>query len=139
MGLIVGLHAGTHSKLAVMAGIVVLAIADALSDAMGIHVSEEVEMEHTTKELWGTAFFTFASKLAFTLAFIIPIALLELSTAILVSVFWGLSIIIVFSFHMARSQKQNPRKVIAEHVLISVLVVLLTHYIGDMIYGIFIV
>ncbi len=137
LGMIIGLHSGTHSKLAVEVGIIVLAIADALSDAIGIHVSEEAEMEHTTKELWETSFFTFISKLFFTLTFIVPIIFLELSTAILASVFWGLFLITVFSFYMARSQKQNPYKIIAEHVLITALVVLLAHYLGDVIYEIF--
>ncbi len=137
LGMIIGLHSGTHSKLAVEAGIIVLAMADALSDAMGIHISEEAEMEHTTKELWETSFFTFISKLFFTLSFIIPIEFLEFSTAILASVFWGLFLITIFSFYMARSQKQNPYKVIIEHVFIAVLVVLLAHYLGDVIYEIF--
>ena len=137
LGMIIGLHSGTRSKLAVEVGIIVLAIADASSDAMGIHVSEEAEMEHTTKELWETSFFTFISKLFFTLTFIVPIIFLELSTAILASVFWGLFLITVFSFYMARSQKQNPYKIIAEHVLITALVVLLAHYLGDVIYEIF--
>jgi len=43
LGLIVGLHSGTHSKLAVIGGILTIAMADALSDALGIHVSEESE------------------------------------------------------------------------------------------------
>jgi VIT1/CCC1 family predicted Fe2+/Mn2+ transporter len=137
LGMIIGLHSGTRSKLAVEVGIIVLAIADASSDAMGIHVSEEAEMEHTTKELWETSFFTFISKLFFTLTFIVPIIFLELSAAILTSVFWGLFLITVFSFYMARSQKQNPYKIIAEHVIITALVVLLAHYLGDVIYEIF--
>jgi VIT1/CCC1 family predicted Fe2+/Mn2+ transporter len=136
LGVVSGLHAGTHSKLAVLAGIVVLAISDALSDAMGIHVSEEAEMEHTSKELWEASFFTFISKLIFTLTFIFPIAFLELYVAIMVSIFWGLFLITLFSFYMAKSQKQKPYKVIIEHVFITVLVVLLTHYIGDIIYEI---
>ena len=43
LGLIVGLHSGTHSKLAVIGGILTIAMADAFSDALGIHVSEESE------------------------------------------------------------------------------------------------
>lgn len=137
LGVVIGLHSGTHSKLAVIVGIIVLAVADALSDAMGIHVSEEAEMEHSTKELWETAFFTFISKITFTLSFIIPVTLLELSTAILASVVWGLFLITVFSFYMAKMQKQDPAKVIAEHVLITIMVILLAHQLGDMIYGYF--
>jgi acid phosphatase family membrane protein YuiD len=40
LGLMVGLHSGTHSKIVVLAGILTIAIADAFSDALGIHVSE---------------------------------------------------------------------------------------------------
>ena len=34
LGLIVGLHSGTHSKLAVIGGILTIAMADALSDVL---------------------------------------------------------------------------------------------------------
>lgn len=137
LGVVIGLHTGTHSRLAVLAGLIVVALSDAFSDAMGIHVSEEAEMEHSTKELWETSTFTFLSKLFVSLTFVVPIALLELSTAIIVSGFWGVSLIMVFSFCMARSQKQSPYKVMLEHMLVAVLVIVLAHYLGDLIHGAF--
>ncbi len=78
LGVIVGLHSATQSRLAVLAGIVVLAASDALSDAMGIHVSEEAETEHTAKEIWETSLLTFLSKLLVSLTFIVPVSMLEL-------------------------------------------------------------
>ncbi len=137
LGLIVGLHSGTQSKLAVLVGIIVLAVADALSDAIGIHISEEAENEHLTHELWQSAFFTFISKLFVALSFIVPLQLFELYTAILVSVVWGVLLISVFSYLMAKSQKQNPAKVIAEHVIVMIAVVIVAHYIGDFVHEIF--
>ncbi|HIE31931.1 MAG TPA: hypothetical protein EYP67_06070, partial [Methanosarcinales archaeon] len=47
LGLMVGLHSGTHSELVIIGGILTIAIADAFSDALGIHVSEESESKHT--------------------------------------------------------------------------------------------
>jgi len=135
LGVIIGLHSGTQSRLAVLVGITVLAVADALSDAMGIHVSEEAEMEHTKKELWQSAFFTFLSKLFVALSFVVPVAFLDLYTAILASVFWGLFLITVFSFHMARTQGEPVHKVVSEHVLIALAVVVLAHYVGDIVHG----
>ncbi len=137
LGVIVGLHSGTHEKLAVLVGIIVLAVADALSDAIGIHISEEAENVHTTHELWQSAFFTFISKFCVAFSFIIPLQLLELNMAILVSVVWGALLISVFSYLMAKSQKQNPAKVIAEHVMIMLAVVVLAHYIGDFVHELF--
>lgn len=98
LGIIVGLHSGTQSKLTVIVGIVIIAFSDALSDAIGIHVSEEAEGVHTSKELWESAFFTFISKLMVALSFIIPVNLLFLPTAIYVSVVWGIFLIIFSVF-----------------------------------------
>ncbi len=137
LGLIAGLESGTNDKLAVLVGIIVLAVADALSDAIGIHISEEAENEHSTHELWQSAFFTFVSKFLVALSFVIPLQLFDLYTSIFVSVFWGALLISVFSYLMAKSQKQNPAKVIAEHVLIMIAVVVAAHYIGDLVHEIF--
>jgi len=52
LGLMVGLHSGAHSKLVLIGGVLTIAIADAFSDALGIHMSEESENRHTTRETW---------------------------------------------------------------------------------------
>lgn len=138
LGVIVGLHAGTHSKLAVLAGMAVLAVADALSDAVGIHISEEAEGEHATREVWEATLFTFSSKLVFTLSFVPLIVFIEeSSTAILASVAWGLFLIVVVSFYTAKLQNKNIYRAIAEHLLVTILVVFLAYTLGDVIYGFF--
>ena len=131
LGLIVGLHSGTHSQLAVIGGILTIAVADAFSDALGIHISEESENKHTEKEIWQSTASTFLSKLVFASTFIIPILLFELSKAILVSVVWGLFLLSLFSFQIAKQQKKKAWKVIFEHLIIALVVVTITHYIGD--------
>ena len=131
------MHSGTQSKLAILVGIIVLAVADALSDAIGIHISEEAENEHTMGEQWQSALFTFISKLCVAMSFIIPLQLFDIFTAIIASVIWGALLISVFSFLMARSQKQNPAKVIAEHVIVMLAVIILAHFIGDFVHELF--
>ena len=131
LGLMVGLHSGTHSKLAVIGGILTIAIADSFSDAMGIHISEESENKHTTREIWESTIATFASKFVFALSFIIPVLLLkELSTAVIVSVVWGLPLLGILSFSIARGQKIKPWRAVAEHLIIAVVVIVITHYVG---------
>lgn len=131
LGLIVGLHSGTHSKFVILGGILAIAIADAFSDALGIHISEESENKHTGKEIWESTISTFFSKFVFALTFIIPILLFELSTAILISIIWGLSLVSILSFRVAKDQKSKPWKVITEHLIIAVVVIIITHYVGD--------
>jgi len=130
LGLIVGLNSSTHSKLVVLGGILIIAIADAFSDAFGIHISEESENKHTNKEIWISTISTFLTKFFFALTFIIPILLFELSTAVIISVIWGLSLLSIFSFYIAKSQKKRPWKVIIEHLFIAVAVIIITYYVG---------
>ncbi|ODS35937.1 MAG: hypothetical protein A7316_10545 [Candidatus Altiarchaeales archaeon WOR_SM1_86-2] len=131
LGLMVGLHSSTHSALVVIGGILVIAIADALSDALGVHISEEYENQHTTKEIWAATITTFLSKGIFALTFIIPVLLFQLSTAIIVGIIWGLSLITIFSFYMAKQQGVKPYRVVMEHLVIAILVIVVTHYIGE--------
>ncbi len=65
LGLMVGLHSGTGSKAIVLGGILTIAIADAFSDALGIHISEESENKHTEKEIWISTIATFLAKFLF--------------------------------------------------------------------------
>jgi len=131
LGLMVGLHSGTGSKLVVLGGVITIAIADAFSDALGIHVAEEAENVHTTKQIWVATIATCLAKFIFALTFVVPILLLSLSTAIVVSLVWGLSILTILSYFMARSQGEQPWKIIGEHVLIASVVIAITHWVGD--------
>lgn len=131
LGLMVGLHSGTKSALIVIGGILVIAIADALSDSLGIHISEEAEIKHTKKEVWESTISTFLSKFVFGITCIIPILFLELFTAIIVCIVWGLSLLSIFSYYIAKQQNSKPYKVILEHLIIAIIVIIITNYIGS--------
>ncbi|MEM3400308.1 MAG: hypothetical protein QXP42_05750 [Candidatus Micrarchaeia archaeon] len=131
LGLIVGLHSGTHSTAVVIGGILVIAIADALSDALGMHMSEESENKHTPQEIWESTIATFLAKFVFALTFLVPILLLPLDFAIIASVFWGLLLLAILSYRMAKAQNVRPYEVVFEHLLIAIVVIIITHYVGD--------
>lgn len=131
LGMIVGLQSGTHSEIIVVGGIMIIAVADALSDALGIHVSEEAEHCHTVREIWEATLATFIFKFLVALTFVAPILAFDFSLAVVVSIVWGLSLLSFFSWIIAKKQKVSPYKVIGEHLLIAVLVIVATHYLGD--------
>ena len=130
MGLMVGLHSGTHSRLAVLGGIFTIAVADAFSDALGIHIAEESENTHTPWEIWQATIATFLSKFLFALTFVLPVLLLDLSAAVAASVVYGLTVLALLSYFLARDQKESPTKVIAEHLAIAVVVIVITPFTG---------
>ncbi len=131
LGLMVGLHSGTHSKIVVLAGILTIAIADAFSDALGIHVSEEADNTHTAKQIWGATVATFLTKFLVAMTFVVPVLLLSLSTAIVVNLIWGMSILSVLSYIIAKSQGEPPWKIVGEHLLIAIVVIAVTYWVGD--------
>ena len=130
LGLITGLNAGTHSIAAVLGGIFVIAVADAMSDALGIHLAEEADPNATAHHIWSATISTFVNKFVFALSFAVPLLLLPLDEAVLASLLWGMFVIIVLSYFLARAQKASPIMIIGEHLGIAVLVVVLSHFIG---------
>lgn len=131
LGLMVGLHAGTQSKIAVVGGILTIAIADAFSDALGMHVSEESQNQHDDKHIWESTISTFIAKFVVAMTFVAPVVLLPLETAMIAAIVWGMLVLGFFSYKIARSGGQKPAEVIAEHVVIGLLVVVITHFVGD--------
>ena len=131
LGLMVGLHSGTNSKIVVLAGILTIAIADAFSDALGIHISKEAENSQTTRQIWVATISTFLAKFLFAMTFVVPVLLFTLSTAIVMSLIWGLSILTILSYVIAKSQKKPPWKIVGEHLMIAIVVIGITHWVGD--------
>jgi len=130
LGLMVGLFSSTNSKIVVLGGILMIAIADAMSDALGIHLSEELSGK-TCKEVWESTISTFVFKFIFATIFVIPILIFKLQLAIILSVLFGLCLLGIFSYFIAVQNKKNPFPVITEHVVIAILVVILTYLIGE--------
>ncbi len=131
LGLITGLNAGTQSLTAVLGGILVIAVADAMSDALGIHLAEESDPNTDHKHVWAATIWTFLTKFVFALSFAVPLLLLPLGPAVAASIAWGMLVIIVLSFFLARAQGESPWPIVLEHLGIAILVIVLSHLIGD--------
>lgn len=129
LGLIVGLSSGTHSKLAVIGGILTIAVAGALSDSLGMLFSEESE-NMRKKYIRESIISTFLSQFIFSTTFVIPVLLFPLSTSVAISIIWGLLWIGIFSYFIAKGRKTKPSKLILQHLLVALLVIILTHYLG---------
>lgn len=131
LGLMVGLTTGTQSRLVVLGGILTIAIADAFSDALGIHISEESDPNKNTSDIWTATIATFLAKFLFALTFAIPVLFLDLQTAIWVCIVWGILATIILNYYLAKAEHEKPWRPIAEHLFITILVVAVTYYLGQ--------
>lgn len=137
LGLMVGLAAGTSSKAAVIGGLITIAIADALSDALGIHISEESKEGHSKDHVWEATLVTFFTKLFYSLTYVIPVLFLSLNQAVVANTVWGVFVLSAMSFAIARNQNEKARHMIFEHVSIAIAVVFITHKVGLIVSEIF--
>jgi VIT1/CCC1 family predicted Fe2+/Mn2+ transporter len=129
----VGLISGTGSKLAVLGGILVIAIADAFSDALGIHITEESKSHKSVRDVWEATFSTLFAKFFFAITFIFPVLLFDLKTAMIIDIVWGALLLTIISVIIAREQKTKSWKMVGEHLLIATVVIAISHWAGKII------
>jgi len=131
LGLMVGLTSGSHSDLVVIGGILTMATADAFSDSLGIHVSEEAEIDISQGQVWGATISTFITKFIFTSLFVVPVLLFPLEVAVVFNVALGLFLLSVFSYYLGNLEKNvSSWKVVAEHLFIALIVIGATYLVG---------
>src|SRR3989339_1464597 len=135
LGLMIGLYAGTNSLYVIMGGVISIAIADACSDSLGIHISEEVDNQKTQREVWIATIATFLTKFFFALTFLIPLSFFALKMAIIVNILWGAFLLGLFSYYIACERKTSPWHIIFEHLFIMFLVIAITYFVGITIAG----
>lgn len=133
LGMMVGLESGTQSELAVIGGIIMIAIADSFSDALSMYVSEESQSETKQNFIWQATVGVFLSKLLIALTFIVPFFFFELSAAVVVNVIWGLALVALINYFIAKSREVHPVRLMVDHLLVAVLVVAVTYFAGKMI------
>lgn len=131
LGLMVGLHSGTHSVTAIIGGIITIAIADSMADSLGIHISKESEPDVSKTDVWIATLVTLVAKMMMAISFMLPVLLLPVTQAIVVSIIWGVLVISLLSYRLAINQGVKPFHVISEHLAIMLFVVICTHYVGE--------
>ncbi len=132
IGIVVGLGV-MGNRTVVFVGVLVAGIANSFGNAWGFHISEETENIHTRREVWMSTLMSFGGTLVSTIVLITPIILLPLGMAIVVSVMIGISMIVGISILVGRIQGLGTRKcckLVAEYVGISLLVIVVTYYLG---------
>jgi vacuolar iron transporter family protein len=129
LALITGLDAASNARMEIIAGLLVIALADNLSDALGIHIHQETEFVRAT-EVWFSTFTNFTARLLISAVFILFVAIMPLKTAVIFSVIYGFAVLTVISVLVAREKGRNVYLLVFEHVAIAVSIVIASHKLG---------
>ena len=134
IGLLVGMNAATDSRLAVVAGILVIAMADSLSDSFGMYLSKLGERGGTRAAALRYASGTFAGKFIFPLSFAIPLlSPIALSTAVMIDLTWGAAVLALLSTEQALVTQTSVVRTIARNVGLAILIVCLSSLVGSIV------
>ena len=96
-----------------------------------MHLSEESQKTSTVKGIWQATISATLTKFIIALTFIIPVLFFSLSTAIIVSIIWGMLLLVIFSYYIAKNRDDNPFYVILEHLVIAIIVIIATYFVGS--------
>ena len=129
LGIITGLDTLTHPKLSIIAGMLVVALADNIADSFGIHIYQESECIDN-KEIWFSTLSNFLTRIFVSLTFVILVAALPIVLAVPCSICWGLALLAIMSYAIAKDRKVNPYSEIFKHIIIATFVITLSHFIG---------
>lgn len=132
MGIIAGLNYGTHAKMSVIGALLIIAIADNISDSFSIHVYKESEGS-SRAEVYSTTFGNFFVRLLVALSFVILVILLPTNLVVYITTLWGLLLLTIISKYISELKKSNKTKEILLHLAVAILVVIASKYLGHII------
>ncbi|MCX6796546.1 MAG: hypothetical protein NTW06_03550 [Candidatus Falkowbacteria bacterium] len=129
LGLIVGLYLMPNARLNIIGSILVVALADNISDSLGIHIYQEAQ-KFRSSDVWLATITNFLTRFFVSAIFIVFFLLLPLLAAVCWSLIYGLIFLSLISYRIAQERKVNPWWAIAEHLAIAVVVIVLSRYAG---------
>jgi VIT1/CCC1 family predicted Fe2+/Mn2+ transporter len=132
-----GLSKSGNPQLSIVGSLLVIAIADNISDTLGIHIYQESDLKNS-EVVRANTFFNFLTRFLVILVFILLVLFLPIEYAIIFSIVWGISLLAFLSYFIAKEQKVNPYMAIFKHVTVVVLVIIISSFLSEWIMNVFV-
>jgi hypothetical protein len=130
LAVIIGLSGMANSNITIIAALLIFALADNISDSFGMHIYQKSQHINGARK---ATIMNFLTRIAIILSFVLFILLLPIDYAVASSIIFGLAIITVLSYLIAKDQKINPCSAIAKYLTLAILVVLASFYLKEII------
>jgi VIT1/CCC1 family predicted Fe2+/Mn2+ transporter len=113
-----------------VSGLLIVALADNLTDALSMHIYQESERRLQAHEAFRATLSNFVTRLLLALTFVLLVALLPLSRAIVLSAAWGLLLLVALTWALARERKVGFVSEVLKHVGAALAVILVSRGVG---------
>lgn len=134
LALITSFDVNSSARLAVVGSLLVIALADNISDTLGIHIYQEGE-SFKKKEIWISTGTNFLTRLFVVAILILFVIIFPSPIAIVLSIIYGFLVIIIISLIIAKKRQIHALHTILEHLLIAISVILVSKIISGWIMG----
>ncbi len=136
MSLILGLDAAASSRQSITSVLLIVAVADYLSDSLSVHVYQEAE-QLESREAFRSTLANFVTRLLVALSFVVLVITLPRDVLVAVTLAWGFLLLALLTFGIARARGARVGKEIAKHVVIAAIVIVTSRWLGTWIVGSF--
>jgi hypothetical protein len=123
LAFIVSLSGSVEPRMPIIGSLLVFAIADNISDSLGIHIFQESDLKKPGVVNISTLS-NFATRFFMILSFIAIVYLIPIQAAVITSLIWGIAVLMTLSYLIAVEQARNPIKDMLQHLAIAVLVII---------------
>jgi VIT1/CCC1 family predicted Fe2+/Mn2+ transporter len=130
VALIFGLDAATATKSTIVSGLLIVALADNLTDALSMHIYEESERRKGTREAFVATWSNFVARFLLALTFVALVLLLPVHWAVAASATWGLALLSLLTWALARERQVSFATELAKHLTAALAVTLASLGIG---------
>jgi len=128
-GVIVGLRSATMGKAAIAGSLLILALADNLTDSLGLHIYQESERP-PPREAFLITIANFLTRLLLASSFVALVLIVPGPQVVYVSILWGLALLAALSFAIARLRKVSAASEIIKHCAVALTVIALSQLTG---------
>jgi vacuolar iron transporter family protein len=122
LAFIVSLSGSPEPRTPIIGALLVLAVADNITDSLGIHVFQESDQK-SRKVVNASTLSNFATRLVLVLSFVAIVYVLPIGVAVAASIVWGVAVLTGLSYLISTEQAESPIHAILQHVAIAALVV----------------
>jgi len=129
MGLILGLEAAAATRPAMVSALLIVALADNLSDSLSVHIYQEAE-NLEAREAFRSTLANFAVRLLVALSFVALALFAPRPWLAAGAIGWGLALLSVLTWRIARARRRPVGREIAKHIAIAVVVLAVSRALG---------
>jgi len=122
MGLIIGFGAAGISKPTIIAGLLIVGLADNVTDSLSIHIyqeSERLEQRAAFRATIGN----FATRLIISLSFVVLVFSFSGTNTLRACLLWGVVLLASLTWLVARSRNANVPTEILKHLAVAAVVI----------------